>query len=224
MSIKINLLHLIDFQIENKMKKQLNFLLSLSLTFPLLYLTGCATLDRSECEVANWEIIGFEDGASGKPASTVGQHRSACAEYTIAPDLNLYLKGHNRGIKEYCTYQNGLELGQRGRNMTDVCSEANYKDFNAGYQKGRQNYLLLSEIQNVKSNIHSIHSERNRIVDEIKQNEELIIASETTSSHRRSLLEANKNLSFQMELTGKDLFEQESRLFELEERYARLAK
>ncbi len=206
------------------MNKTFNFLLTLSFIFPLIYLTGCATLDRSECEVANWEIIGFEDGATGKPASTVGQHRSACAEYTIAPDLNLYLQGHKRGVVEYCTFQNGFELGQRGRNLTDVCSDVNYQEFKSGYQKGKQYYFISSDIKNTKSKIHSIRDEMQHISQDIKQNEELIISSGTSSLQRRQLLETNKTLEVELNSLKGELFQQESLLFELEDKYAKLTK
>ncbi len=58
--------------------------------FIMLLVTGCATMDKSECEQADWRIIGLEDGAEGRPVSYIGRHRKACAEYGIKPNLALY--------------------------------------------------------------------------------------------------------------------------------------
>ena len=62
--------------------------------FALIQMSGCATLNESECQSANWEIIGLEDGSKGRNTSYIGEHREACSEYRIAPDLTSYIKGH----------------------------------------------------------------------------------------------------------------------------------
>ena len=55
--------------------------------FTIFFVASCATMSESECEEADWEIIGLEDGAQGHPLSHIGQHRKACAEYGVKPDL-----------------------------------------------------------------------------------------------------------------------------------------
>jgi hypothetical protein len=53
------------------------------IAFLIGIIQGCATLSESECEAADWRIIGLEDGAAGKPISQIGKHRKACAEYGV---------------------------------------------------------------------------------------------------------------------------------------------
>ncbi|MDH5469903.1 MAG: DUF2799 domain-containing protein, partial [Gammaproteobacteria bacterium] len=49
----------------------------------ILLLQGCATLNKEECVVADWRLIGYQDGVAGKSASTVGGYRKDCAEYAV---------------------------------------------------------------------------------------------------------------------------------------------
>ena len=41
----------------------------------LALLQGCATLDKDECMLADWRLIGYEDGVAGKSAAAVGEYR-----------------------------------------------------------------------------------------------------------------------------------------------------
>jgi len=68
------------------------FLICLCLGFT----TGCSTLSQEECLVADWQLIGREDGAVGRDASYIGNHRKACADYGIVPDLQEYQHGYER--------------------------------------------------------------------------------------------------------------------------------
>ena len=43
-------------------------------------LAGCATMSPEECLQANWEEVGYNDGAAGYPVSRSAEHREACAE------------------------------------------------------------------------------------------------------------------------------------------------
>ena len=185
-------------------------------------MTGCATMDRSECQVANWEIIGLEDGAAGRPSSYIGQHRSACAEHAVTPDLNLYMQGHKRGLLQYCTYQSGFNLGEGGRGLNNVCSQTNSREFNRGYKKGKQFYAIQSEINQLRSNIAHHHSELEEIKRQIKLKEDTIVAGQTSYTQRRLLLEEIKNLSAETIAIEHELVALESQLFKAEDRYARL--
>ncbi|MFI0460023.1 MAG: DUF2799 domain-containing protein [Candidatus Thiodiazotropha endolucinida] len=70
-------------------------------------------MDKDECRVADWYVIGYEDGAKGHSLSYLGNHRKACANHGIAPDSELYEQGRLAGQNEYCTPQNGFELGKQ---------------------------------------------------------------------------------------------------------------
>ena len=53
----------------------------------LLLITGCASLDKQECRLADWRMIGYEDGAAGRSGTRIGDHRAACAQHGVIPDM-----------------------------------------------------------------------------------------------------------------------------------------
>ena len=165
----------------------------LCFTLPLL-LCGCATLNRSECQNADWRMIGLEDGSKGRDMAYIGNHRKACAKYNISPDLELYQAGHDQGIGQYCTYIKGFQLGKGGGKYQGVCPAALEKDFLLGLQRGREIHSLTQEINRAES---AIRSKLNRIADlddEEQDKERLVISAKTSERGRRRLLEEIKQI------------------------------
>ena len=77
----------------------------------LILLQGCATLDKDECMLADWRLIGYQDGVAGKSAASVGEYRKDCAKHAIVPDLDAYRAGREEGLQQYCKVDNGFRLG-----------------------------------------------------------------------------------------------------------------
>ena len=195
-------------------------LLTLMLSvFALGFMQGCATLNQSECQAANWEIIGLEDGSAGRASSYLGQHRSACAEYGIAPDLNAYLKGHKQGLNQYCSYQGGYSLGERGSSFNSVCPGAEYPEFSRGYQRGKQAWGYISEIRQLSNSIQSHHNRLHDLERQIKYKEDVIVAEGTTLEQRRDLLEEVKLMSSEITEINNELPYLEDELIKVEQRY-----
>lgn len=115
--------------------------------------SGCASLDRSECLSANWYAIGLEDGARGQPLERLGTHRRACAEYGVAPDAERYVAGRNEGLKSFCTYERGFSLGRGGQTYAGGCPANLAAGFQSGYQRGRELYDLQRRFNEVQSEI-----------------------------------------------------------------------
>jgi hypothetical protein len=199
-----------------------NFIFTICILVGLSFMTACATMDQSECQVANWEMIGLEDGAAGRPTSYIGQHRIACAEHAITPDLDLYMKGHARGLVQYCTYQNGFNLAEHGRSLSSVCSNINAREFNRGYKRGKQLYVTQSEINQLRSTIADHHQDLKQIEKDIKSKEDIIVAGQTSDIQRRLLLEEIKSLNAETDGVEYELSALESNLFRAEERYNQL--
>ncbi|TQV81508.1 DUF2799 domain-containing protein [Aliikangiella coralliicola] len=204
------------------MYRSFGVLITLIFVCLLAFLTGCATLNQSECQVANWEIIGLEDGSAGRPSSYVGQHRSACAEYGIVPDLDKYLLGHKKGLRQFCTYQNGFNLGNQGRSFSNVCPQELAGEFRRGFDRGYQFYGLRSEIGQLKSSIASHHDRLHHISTKIQRHEDTIIAGNTSVESRRRLLNEIEELRHEQDDIEHELPQLERRLFELEDQYERL--
>jgi len=119
----------------------------------LALLQGCATLDKDECLLADWHLIGYQDGVAGKSATQVGEYREDCAKHAVVPDLDAYRAGRHEGLQQYCKASNGYRLGNAGRGFSAVCPVALEGDFRDGYNAGRELYLARSAVKKTHSSI-----------------------------------------------------------------------
>ncbi len=206
------------------MNKKITFVLSVIALVPLLFMSGCATMNQSECQVANWEIIGLEDASAGRPSSYIGQHRSACADYGIAPDLEKYMVGYNKGLNNYCTKQNGYNQGAQGMSYAGICPANLASGFLAGYRAGKEEYDIRTEIASLKSQISHHYQRLETIERQIKRKEDEIVAPGTTSQTRRRLLEEIESLRSEQQAIELEIPAMEDKVFRLEEQYARITR
>jgi hypothetical protein len=102
----------------------------------LLLLNGCATLSQEACLEGDWFRIGYEDGFKGYQSSRIVDHVKACREYNIAPDKSDYQKGWDDGVTNYCTKENGYEIGEDVDTYRNVCPSHLEKEFLQGYLLG----------------------------------------------------------------------------------------
>ncbi len=112
-----------------------------------LAVTGCATLNKSECSTADWRTIGFEDGARGASASLIGKHREACAKHGIVVDLAAYRQGRDEGLRQYCRAQNGFRLGERGVAYNGMCPADLEPEFRSAYEAGKRVHDAASSVR-----------------------------------------------------------------------------
>ena len=132
----------------------------------LVLLQGCATLNKDECMLADWRLIGYQDGVAGKSAAVVGEYREDCAKHAVVPDLDAYRAGREEGLQQYCKVDNGYRLGNTGRGFAAVCPAALAADFRDAYDTGRKLYLARSAVNNTHSNINS----RKQTLSELEKN------------------------------------------------------
>jgi len=182
-------------------------------------LTSCASLSESECRVADWEIIGLEDGSKGRNTSHIGKHRKACADYDIAPDLAAYSRGHAFGLRQFCTEQNGYDEGVRGHANANVCPVQLARGFNRGYQRGFEFYQITSKINRLQAGIESRGNRLHEINDIKVELEEEIIRNTTSEYRRRELLDDIKALEREYEALHHEIDEMTISLIRLEESF-----
>jgi len=120
----------------------------------VLLLQGCATLDREQCQVADWHLIGYQDGVLGKPASTIGDYRKDCAKHAVVPDLAAWQAGRAEGLEEYCKPDNAFRLGRSGHAYPAVCPEPVAAPYREAYEDGRAIFLARSEVRDTHEQIH----------------------------------------------------------------------
>jgi hypothetical protein len=111
------------------------------LSFCALGLAGCSTLSVEErtaaCANTDWYRFGVNDGTLGVPVSERTERFTDCAELGRPADVASYQAGRAEGLKEYCTAENGYDVGYRGRRYERVCPPELEPDFLQGYAEGR---------------------------------------------------------------------------------------
>jgi len=103
---------------------------------------GCATLSPEEraaaCRATDWRNFGYNDGLLGVPAEDRLKRFADCAQLGYPADTTAYQTGRAEGLAEYCTVENGYDVGYAGRRYRGVCPPGPAQDFLQGYEQGRK--------------------------------------------------------------------------------------
>jgi hypothetical protein len=134
-----------------------------SLFIVITILSGCASLSKEECLDGDWERIGYADGAAGRSASRIHDHKKACTDYKIAPDITAYRVGRATGLEQvYCKPRNAYRIGLSGYSYNNVCPSYMKTDFLDAYRYGK-------EIHHLKKDAKGLHVRLQHIDTEIEQ-------------------------------------------------------
>ena len=122
----------------------------------VLALASCATLTEEECRAGDWFSIGVADGAEGRPAGRIEAHRRACAKAGIAPDAAEWLRGRERGLREYCVPARAYRVGRTGWPIAEGCTPAELAAMAPAYDWGREWYRFEERINEAQGDIREI--------------------------------------------------------------------
>ena len=150
-------------------------------------LAGCAGLSEEECLSMDWETVGFEDGARGRPVQSISNYRQACGEHGVTADLNGYRSGHSQGVEVYCRPVRGFDEGRRGARYQGVCPAEYEPDFLEAYNSGRHLYQLESAVAQIDRQIAANHAEQDGIERRLTEIG-VAMVSEGTSAEERLLM------------------------------------
>ncbi len=160
-----------------------------------LVVSGCSTMNKSECLTANWKNIGYGDGAKGYSVTRLSQHTSACAEHGITPDLNAYNAGRDEGLSQYCIPSRGYSNGLSGSGYKGICAKHNEKAFLDAYNYG----LEIHKEQKILDQMHRDYKHEERMVNKLNHrlddNERLITVGKLTQLQTYKLLQENKQIT-----------------------------
>lgn len=105
-------------------------------------LAGCTTLTPEEraaaCAATDWGDYGYNDGRMGVSPSQRGSMFADCAQLGRPVDLAAYQAGRDRGLRDYCTVENGYEVGYSGRPYHKACPPELERAFRQGFDQGRR--------------------------------------------------------------------------------------
>jgi hypothetical protein len=158
-------------------------------------LSACATLDREECINADWRLIGYEDGAQGRSTAYLGNHREACAEHRVRPDMDAYLQGHEEGLAPYCRPAKAYRLGRSGGHYPGVCPTHLRPELLSAYQDGKDIYELEHRIKRAHARKNKKTQQLAGLKQQFKDKETELIAKGTAVTRRLQLLSELRDLS-----------------------------
>ena len=84
-------------------------------------MSGCAALNKADCEGGDWSRIGYQDGLQGVEVERLAKHRKSCDTFSVEVDAQAYLKAHAAGLREHCQPENGFKKGDEGRDHRVSC-------------------------------------------------------------------------------------------------------
>lgn len=148
--------------------------LGLFLVFAFLgvFVAACATLDAKECQTANWQTLGLQDGENGRLQSRIEKHEKACAKHKLGVNKSAYAAGWQQGIARFCTPQNGFTLGRQRGLYRESCPASLAGPFVAAYVPA----LRLSRAE---SEVRGLEHDLDRLSD--------VIAFHSKSSHPKDV-------------------------------------
>lgn len=126
---------------------------------------GCSQSPLSEtqatCRSTDWYEKGRQDGSTGLQPRTEN-YQTSCGEDFHSEAQALYMNGFHAGLTDYCSPENGFQIGQMGGALENHCPELMKDAFKQGYVKGvesrklkAKNQELARKIQNLSRQAHS---------------------------------------------------------------------
>ena len=152
-------------------------------------------MNSAECRTANWQAIGYEDGAEGQNLDAFGDRRKACAKHGVAPNFEAYLAGRDDGLTIFCRPQNGYRLGARGRRYTGVCPAGLEAAFVGAHTEGYGLYRLSTALKGIDRRLRRNKQRAKRIEFLLAEKTTLLIGPEGAASERAALAIELKQLA-----------------------------
>lgn len=97
-------------------------------------------MNKDECELANWQAIGYQHGVKGETMESFQTYQNDCAAHRVKADYSAFKQGYQQGLENFCSYEKGLQFGTQGKPYYAQCPSSEFARFNQGYQLGVKNY------------------------------------------------------------------------------------
>ena len=141
-------------------------------------------MSKDECRTVDWRTVGYEDGVAGRSGERIGEHRKACAEHGVTPDLNAYRAGRAEGLREYCQPHNGYRAGVTGAPYYDSCPPELAPAFVAAYESGRELYVRERRVSDADAAIAYRRREIARLESRLADRTLTVISDTATPEER----------------------------------------
>ncbi len=116
---------------------------------------GCATMSPEECAVADWELLGLQDGRSGKSHDYLARRAEDCAEAGYSVNRDAWMRGWENGVVDFCTPERGFREGLEGDGYHHLCPGELEAEFLSGYEPGRDIHQAEDRLERTRNRIDS---------------------------------------------------------------------
>ncbi len=110
------------------------------ITLSLVLISSCSqtqnTMRKEDCKGLDWQKLGYIEGAKGLSIQMLDYHIKRCPQDLEAAARSLYIKGHQKGIPNYCTYRTGFIMGEVNNPIPNLCRSSKFTEFHKGYREG----------------------------------------------------------------------------------------
>lgn len=155
-------------------------------------LSGCASMSKEECRYVDWRTVGYEDGAAGRPVSRLGEHRRACADHGVTPDLAAYEAGRAAGMREFCQAHNGYRVGASGQVYYGTCPADLAPAFERGYDQGRELYVREQRVRDAEAAIAQREAEIRRLEDGLTRGAFVLVGDTSAEERAQAVIDAKQ--------------------------------
>lgn len=162
------------------------------LLLPLL-LASCATMTPEECRYANWYDVGWRDGSEGRTLALLNSRIEDCTEASVSVDGNVYLRGRDEGLKNYCRLENAVAVGLAGERYEGVCPAPIDAEFRRRHALAYKVYAANAEVARIDNRMQAVdrrlrqleRDENQRLHDAAKEDDKRRIRREFDDDRRR---------------------------------------
>ena len=150
----------------------------------LALLSGCSTMSKEECKLADWYLKGVDDATQGYALDRVVEHGKACAKINVVPNMKDYREGHAKGARLYCVPEKGYSEGRRGAAYHGICPAESEGRFLRAYKDGQELYSIQRNMNNIASEINNNNSQVDNNYNEIARLKRDIVNSNNEQDRR----------------------------------------
>ena len=148
-------------------------------------------MSEKECQTADWRDQGMKDALNGHDRSRLADVRGACAKVGVVPNEALYFDGWNRGIRQFCTPDNGARWGRQGRIYSGSCPAELGTAFSDRYRDGRRAW----DAEQAVLRLHNEQQDRQRALEKSKDDTSRAQLRDQLRALDRRLFEARDELN-----------------------------
>jgi len=170
-------------------------------------LQGCASISRNECVTADWYAIGYESGIRGEREAQIAEHRKACAEHGVTPDLARFMAGRDAGLERFCVPINGYRLGRAGTGYAGVCPSRIEGEFLRAHGAGREIHDVQQNVNRLNRRVDTKQAELKSLNEDIADKRVELIRVGTTPPRRALLLSQMLELQEKVKSVENDIYD-----------------